>query len=447
MKIRLVITIFACIAILSIQGKTINSQMLFHDDFETYTTGIFPSAIWEPHYNVVSDPSNNIVTDINSYSGQKSLQLYGAHSGCWAAETGYPMSFPDTVIIECALKASGDIFTSSSCHDWDIALGLGYGFKPGGSDWFRLVKFNKYGNITGIIGDVIKPYQAGEWYKIKAKVYFIEKKVDYWINGDYINTQTHPTLLPASSFTHLHFSSGGGKGWIDDITVELSIQPSLICCAFLTPDKLNVMRSAEHSFKVYMYPCEPMDISVGDTADVYIDLDNNGNYDSYENYLAIVSSTDSNGVATDIAVKVYDVPLVDEIDPFVAIYSINDFPIVDSLGNPIDYLQLNTFSPHKITTEPALPEQYALEQNYPNPFNPETRISYSLTLDTKVELVIYNVLGQRIRTLVEEVQTSGYKSIVWNGKDDNGEKVSSGIYFYKLKTEDFSESKKMVLLR
>jgi hypothetical protein len=116
-----------------------------------------------------------------------------------------------------------------------------------------------------------------------------------------------------------------------------------ICNAFLTPKNLNVMRSAEHSFKVHVYPCEAMDVSVGDTAEVYVDLDDNGNFDEYENYLTIVSSTDSDGAATDIAVKVYDVPVSADVDPYVAIYGINNTPIVDTAGNSIDYLQLITF--------------------------------------------------------------------------------------------------------
>jgi hypothetical protein len=220
-----------------------------------------------------------------------------------------------------------------------------------------------------------------------------------------------------------------------------------ICNAFLTPDKLNVMRDAVHSFKVHVYPCEPMDVSVGDTAEVYVDLDDNGNFDEYENYLAIVSSTDSDGNATDIAVKVYDVPLTEEIDPYVAIYSINNIPIVDTLGNPIDYLQLITFSPHKSATQSALPDQVTLQQNHPNPFNPETIIKYSLTQATHVKLSIYNIVGQKVRTLVDEYQKAGAKEVFWDARDENGNEVGSGIYFYKIKTSEYSEAKKMILLR
>jgi len=221
----------------------------------------------------------------------------------------------------------------------------------------------------------------------------------------------------------------------------------IICNAFLTPDKLNVMRCAEHSFKVHVYPCEPMDVSVGDTAEVYVDLDNNGNFDDYENYLAIVSSTDSDGNATDIAVKVYDVPLTAEIDPYVAIYSINNIPIVDTAGNSIDYLRLITFSPHKSATQSAIPNQVTLQQNHPNPFNPETIIKYSLPEATYVKLTIYNILGQKVITLVDEYQQAGAKEVFWDARDENGNEVGSGMYFYKIKTSKYSEAKKMILMR
>ena len=88
-----------------------------------------------------------------------------------------------------------------------------------------------------------------------------------------------------------------------------------------------------------------------------------------------------------------------------------------------------------------------LSQNYPNPFNPATQISYSLPKNCNVIIVIYNVLGQKVKTLVDEFQTAGYKTVHWDGKDDQGNEVASGVYFYKLKAGDFSETKKMILMK
>jgi subtilisin family serine protease len=95
----------------------------------------------------------------------------------------------------------------------------------------------------------------------------------------------------------------------------------------------------------------------------------------------------------------------------------------------------------------TLPVQYALLQNYPNPFNPTTSIRYELPKDSYVELVIYNVQGQAVRELVNGWQKAQRYVIAWDGKNEQGNSVASGIYFYRIKAGEFVNTKKMVLLR
>ena len=95
----------------------------------------------------------------------------------------------------------------------------------------------------------------------------------------------------------------------------------------------------------------------------------------------------------------------------------------------------------------STPDKFSLSQNFPNPFNPRTSIRYALPSDAKVKLVIYNVLGQKIKTLVEGHQTAGYNTVWWDGNDENGDQVASGIYFYRLEAGKFNEVKKMMLLK
>jgi hypothetical protein len=102
--------------------------------------------------------------------------------------------------------------------------------------------------------------------------------------------------------------------------------------------------------------------------------------------------------------------------------------------------------PQKIVSAKYL-TSFTLLQNYPNPFNPATDIQYTLPTDCEVKLVIYNILGQKVRTLVNEHQTAGFKTIRWDGKTDKGSKVSTGIYLYKLQAGEFTETKKMLLLK
>ncbi len=99
------------------------------------------------------------------------------------------------------------------------------------------------------------------------------------------------------------------------------------------------------------------------------------------------------------------------------------------------------------TQDNDVPQSYFLSRNYPNPFNPETQIEYGLPKGAEVNLWIYNVLGQRVRTLLEEYQAAGHKTVSWDGTDDDGNKVASGIYFYKIQAGEFTDSKKMILMK
>jgi len=85
--------------------------------------------------------------------------------------------------------------------------------------------------------------------------------------------------------------------------------------------------------------------------------------------------------------------------------------------------------------------------NYPNPFNPETTISYNVKNNEHVSIAIYNIKGQKIKTLVNEQQETGQHSVVWNGKDDDNRRVASGIYLYRMKSGTYSSTKKMILMK
>lgn len=97
--------------------------------------------------------------------------------------------------------------------------------------------------------------------------------------------------------------------------------------------------------------------------------------------------------------------------------------------------------------EGAIPEEFELEQNAPNPFNPTTSILYHLPEDGFVTLDIYNLMGQKIRTLVNEQKSAGSYTAKWDGLDDAGRKVASGVYVYSIKAGSFSDVKKMLLLK
>ncbi len=105
---------------------------------------------------------------------------------------------------------------------------------------------------------------------------------------------------------------------------------------------------------------------------------------------------------------------------------------------------------HKVMGEfSSIPAEFSLSQNYPNPFNPTTAISYQLSgvSPHPTTLKIYNILGQEVRTLVDREQAPGYYSVRWDGRDGLGKEVSSGVYFYRLKAGNYTQIKRMILLK
>ncbi len=110
----------------------------------------------------------------------------------------------------------------------------------------------------------------------------------------------------------------------------------------------------------------------------------------------------------------------------------------------IIYSDIVTSSSEEVT---LIPIDFILYQNYPNPFNPSTTIQYELPAYTNVQLKIYDILGNEVRALVNESQQPGRKIYQWDGKDDSGRVVSSGVYFYQLRTKEFLQTKKLMLLK
>ncbi len=94
-----------------------------------------------------------------------------------------------------------------------------------------------------------------------------------------------------------------------------------------------------------------------------------------------------------------------------------------------------------------IPTQFALHQNYPNPFNPNTIIKYDLPKTANVKLVLYNMIGQRVRTLVDKEQVAGFHAVEWDGRNDSGVPLATGVYLYRLEADEFVQVKKLLLLK
>ena len=119
----------------------------------------------------------------------------------------------------------------------------------------------------------------------------------------------------------------------------------------------------------------------------------------------------------------------------------------DNLRNIIFNEILLFFENDSLSVDMSLhPEKIQIKQNYPNPFNPTTTLEYYLPRDLFVDISIYDMLGNKIKSLVQRNQVSGFKSVQWNAQNNQGEPVSAGVYLYKIQADGFSQTKKMILV-
>lgn len=127
--------------------------------------------------------------------------------------------------------------------------------------------------------------------------------------------------------------------------------------------------------------------------------------------------------------------------------------LIGSLGvNNITSLAFSPVITSVKEIKTGIPSQFSLSQNYPNPFNPNTQIEYSLPVNANVRLVVYNILGEAVKTLVNTYQPAGVYTVNWNSDDNSGRRLTSGIYFYEMKAntsngQEFNQLRKMILLK
>ncbi len=126
-------------------------------------------------------------------------------------------------------------------------------------------------------------------------------------------------------------------------------------------------------------------------------------------------------------------------------------------GNFLSWQRAEAWTPVMITRTPlplgvednydAVPFTTELRQNYPNPFNPNTTINYRIARNGDVKLVIYDVLGRVVKTLVDEAKVRGKYTATWNGRDNTGKAVGTGVYFIRMSAPDYEKTGKMLLLK
>jgi len=164
------------------------------------------------------------------------------------------------------------------------------------------------------------------------------------------------------------------------------------------------------------------------------ELSDNGEYECYTEIFNLVNIDSPELIET-----------IDDLIFNVESNSLSGNKVVACTSKYIDALRLDFITPNIAEENTTIPEISLL--NHPNPFNPATIISYNLMKAGLVEVAVYNLKGQKVKTLVHDYQEKGNQQITWNGENDDGNKVSSGIYFYRVKTGDNLLVKKMLLMK
>lgn len=223
-----------------------------------------------------------------------------------------------------------------------------------------------------------------------------------------------------------------------------------------------------------------LDLFVGNVGGINFLFSNHGNSNSWINIKCVGNASNTAAIGTRVEIKAtingVSVRQTREIsgqtgngsqNSLRVHFGLGDAVIIDSLsfkwpsGNVDSYANVSandfyeaveTTGLNQIVTSvndalANLPEQFELSQNYPNPFNPSTTIQYNLPENSAVTLKIFNILGHEIRTLAKQTQTKGSHAIVWDGRNDNGSRVSSGVYMFRIEAGSFIQTKKMIFVK
>ena len=176
-----------------------------------------------------------------------------------------------------------------------------------------------------------------------------------------------------------------------------------------------------------------------------------GDYAFISHYSSGVVVLDIHDPTDPVEVAIYDTYAQNDNSVFAGCWGVyphtsNNMVFTSNIEGYLNIFQFNDIE-IDVDAETALPGAFVLYQNYPNPFNPITTLRYDLPENAMVTIMIYDIMGRRIKTLVNIDQTAGYRSIQWDATNDLGQPVSAGVYLYLIQAEEFRDTKKMVLMK
>lgn len=225
---------------------------------------------------------------------------------------------------------------------------------------------------------------------------------------------------------------------------------------FLTQTLVTILAIAVNfTFAQLIQEVEFDTTEVNSTIEQVITLSNTGDLPLAIYKIALISETDSYELIADSSYSIEGGEQIDIQINFTPKNGGNQTATLYIESNDEENsevtLTLNGFGKETSTTAMdefnGLPTEFKLNQNFPNPFNPSTTVKYELPENSKIILAIYNLQGQKVTTLANDFQTAGYHQVIWNGTNDMGQKVSSGVYFLRMQTENFVKTISMTFTK
>ncbi|MBC8416068.1 MAG: T9SS type A sorting domain-containing protein [Candidatus Cloacimonetes bacterium] len=362
---------------------------IYSDDFESYTVGEYlavQSADWTTWSNNPGSAEDALISDVQALSGSNSVVVEGT---------------TDLVLIM-------DNYTSG-VYSMDLNLFVPTGYcgywnlqktSTPGQEWAFQIMFDVTGIATADAGAAAAfsfPFSFDTWINMELIVDLDADLCEIWVDG----VMLHDYQWTLGTFGTPGLLSFGGMN-------------------------LYAWASAGNSPLCYFDDIELNEIT-RDTRDLI----------SYNVYLDDMGTVLAN-VGTDVFEYLYS-GLINGEDYIAGVSAVYDAGESDIVQYPFTYTGVSADNIVNITT--------ALRGNYPNPFNPVTNIAFSLGEATHVTLEVYNVKGEKVKTLVDKVLEANNHVITWDGRNNTNKSVASGIYFYKMKAEKYTATKKMILMK
>ena len=415
-----------------VPGDTITKQLAIYNtgllDLEIEEIDITNSnaLFWTEFEDAVIEPGDSVVFDIlftttdTIYYVLGSAQIINNASGfTFPVIAGYILKIEDlTMDINSGLNYV-NIFFNNDIEPWVIVLYI--------SEWEDL-----------------------ELVNIMNTDWCINCQVDFSVNEN-----TGATEIVIYNLSNGFIETGSGAlaqlSILNDYQTEDIVTLNISSAEYALPNEnsnyfdINLLRSGTITI-VDSPPSTPTGLSAEFNDGILLTWNGN-NEDDFSHYVLDKDANDLFQTGQYPSITTTETSYLDTVfeDGQVLYYRLS---AVDSAEKVSDFSETLSFEVVlSVNEENMIPDEFALHQNYPNPFNPVTTLRYDLPENSLVNITIYDMLGRQVKTLINQTQEAGYKSIIWDATNDYGNPVSAGIYLYQIQAGEYISTKKMVLLK